>query len=64
MGLYDYNRPGVGLIVTGAIFEALATIAVILRIWARISRKLCLRANDYLILFALVRFSTEVEEII
>ena len=38
-----------------SIFSALASVAVILRVWARRIQRMSLELNDYLIVFGLVR---------
>ena len=38
-----------------AVFSALATVAVVLRVWARRIQNMPLALNDYLIVLALVR---------
>lgn len=48
------NGQGVMLVTVSVVFEALALIAVALRIWSRRLQKRPLVANDYLIILALV----------
>ena len=50
-----YANKGYQVLVANVILSILATAAVVLRVYARISRKVALGKDDYLAIVALVR---------